>query len=91
EGYETKDKIREFMTYNYFFDDRDADVFFDMFKNTQYNYFIVGMRQFNEWVTERKGKTIPELVEIYHDFNQRLIDTEAVSPRETIKTLWPNG
>ena len=90
EGYETKDKIKEFMTYNYFFDDRDADIFFDMFRNTQYNYFIVGMRQFNEWVTERKGKTIPELVEIYHDFNQRLIDTEAVSPRETIKTLWPD-
>ena len=91
EGYETKDKIKEYMSYNFFFDDRDADVFFDMFNHTQYNYFIVGMRQFNEWITDRKNKTVSELVEIYKDFNQGLIDTEAISPRETLKVLWPDG
>ena len=79
------------MSYNFFFDDRDADVFFDMFNHTQYNYFIVGMRQFNEWITDRKNKTVSELVEIYKDFNQGLIDTEAISPRETLKVLWPDG
>ena len=89
EGYETKDKIKEFMTYNYFFDDRDADIFFDMFRNTEYNYFIVGMRQFNEAITDRKNKSVAELVDIYKDYNQRIIDNEAVSPRETLKELWP--
>jgi ABC-type glycerol-3-phosphate transport system substrate-binding protein len=89
EGYETKDKIKDFMTYNYFFDERDADIFFEMFKNTEYNYFIVGMRQFNEIITDRKTKSIAELVELYKDYNENLLQTEAVSPRETIKTLWP--
>jgi len=39
DGYETRDIIREFMTHNYFFDTRDADVFFAMYDNCIYNHF----------------------------------------------------
>ena len=78
------------MTHNYFFDDRDADVFFKMFENTEYNYFIVGMRLFNESVTERKTKSIMEIIESYKTKNQGIIDREAVTVRETMKDLWPS-
>ena len=39
DGYETRDVVREYMTHNYFFDKRDADVFFAMYDNCTYNYF----------------------------------------------------
>lgn len=90
DGFETKDDIKEYMTHNYFFDDRDADVFFKMFENTEYNYFIVGMRLFNESVTERKTKSIMEIIESYKTKNQGIIDREAVTVRETMKDLWPS-
>ncbi|MBE6895938.1 MAG: hypothetical protein E7477_02450 [Ruminococcaceae bacterium] len=89
EGFETKDDIKDYMTHNYFFDDRDANVFFEMFENTEYNYFIVGMRLFNESVTARKNTSIIEIIESYKTKNQNIIDQEAVSPRETMKELWP--
>jgi hypothetical protein len=90
DGFKTKDDIKEYMTHNYFFDDRDADVFFKMFENTEYNYFIVGMRLFNESVTERKTKSIMEIIESYKTKNQGIIDREAVTVRETMKVLWPS-
>jgi len=89
EGYETKDKIMEYMTEYYFFDERDANVFFKMFENTSYNYFIVGMRGFTETVFKRENKTVAELVDIDANKYQTLIEEEAVSPRETMKELWP--
>jgi len=39
EGFEKREDIRDYMTYYYFFDERDADVFFDMYDNAKYNYF----------------------------------------------------
>ena len=90
DSFQTMDDIKEYMTHNYFFDDRDADVFFEMFENTEYNYFINGMRLFNESVTERKTKSIVEIIESYKTKNQNIIDSEIVTHRETLKTLWPD-
>ncbi len=39
EGFETREIVQEYMSYNYFFDERDADVFFRMYDNCVYNYF----------------------------------------------------
>ena len=39
DGFETRETVQEYMTYNYFFDERDADVFFKMYDNCVYNYF----------------------------------------------------
>ena len=89
EGFEDKEEIKDFMAYNYFFDDRDADIFFKMFENTEYNYFIEGMRLFNESVTERKNKSISEILDSYKTKNQNIIDTEIASAKDTMKELWP--
>lgn len=39
EGFETREAVQEYMSHNYFFDERDADVFFKMYDNCIYNYF----------------------------------------------------
>ena len=39
EGYENRQTVQEYMTHNYFFDERDAKVFFDMYDNCIYNYY----------------------------------------------------
>lgn len=39
EEYPTTDSIREFLYHTYFFDRRDADMYYDMFLNSQYSYF----------------------------------------------------
>jgi hypothetical protein len=39
EGFEDRETVQEYMSYNYFFDERDADVFFRMYDNCVYNYF----------------------------------------------------
>ncbi|MBO5299490.1 MAG: hypothetical protein J6B51_05345 [Clostridia bacterium] len=89
EGFEDKEEIKDFMAYNYFFDDRDADIFFKMFENTEYNYFIEGMRLFNESVTERKNKAISEIIDSYKTKNQNIINSEIASAKDTMKELWP--
>jgi len=43
EGYETQEKIHDYMKSGVFFDDRDCDTFFGMIENTQYNYFHFGV------------------------------------------------
>ena len=37
-GYETHEDIKEYMSRNFFFDERDADVFFKLLENSHYNY-----------------------------------------------------
>ncbi len=39
EGYEDRQAVQEYMTHNYFFDERDASVFFAMYDNCIYNYY----------------------------------------------------
>ena len=52
-GYETKDDIKEYMSRNYFFDERDADAFFDLFENSYYNY---------DYTTGFKNREIPSQI-----------------------------
>lgn len=39
EGFETRETVQEYMSHNYFFDQRDADTFFRMYDNCIYEYF----------------------------------------------------
>jgi hypothetical protein len=50
-GFETKDDIKSYMSRNYFFDERDADVFFELFENSYYNY---------DYTTGFESRRIPE-------------------------------
>lgn len=50
-GFETRDQIKAYMTRNYFFDERDADTFFELFENSYYNY---------DYTTGFNSRKIPE-------------------------------
>ena len=50
-GFETRDDIKAYMSRNYFFDERDADVFFELFDNSYYNY---------DYTTGFESRRIPE-------------------------------
>ena len=50
-GFETRDDIKAYMTRNYFFDERDADTFFELFENSYYNY---------DYTTGFESRRIPE-------------------------------
>lgn len=66
EGYETYENIVEYMTKSYFFDDRDAKVFFDMLENCKYNYFAyLGERPY--LYLEMNNQSIAEFIESYED------------------------
>ena len=52
-GYETLDDVKAYMRNNYFFDDRDADAFFDLFFNSRYNYY---------YTSGASARTIPEVI-----------------------------
>jgi len=50
-GFETIDDIKDYMSHNYFFDERDADAFFNIFNNSCYNY---------DYTTGFESRRIPE-------------------------------
>ena len=43
EEYKTMDDVIDFMTKTYFFDRRDAEIYYEMYINSYYNYFNEGM------------------------------------------------
>lgn len=62
EGYETHEKIRNYMNESVFFDRRDCDVFFTMVEHTRYNYFHWNVYSYmSEYLED--GQTITQSIE----------------------------
>lgn len=77
EGYETYEKIVAYMTKSYFFDDRDADVFFSMFENCRYEYFHY-MGQLPYLYLDTANKSIGEYIESQESEINELFETEVM-------------
>ena len=77
EGYETLDDIIDHMAHSYFFDRRDAKVFYDMFRSSEYNYFHYGLHgSTQDWLSS--NKSIAEYIEantekITNDINEYVL------------------
>ena len=88
EGYETLDDILELMTRNYFFDARDSKVFYDMYLNSDYNYFhysgMYGM--FHQWLTSNKTPT--EYIEANEDFMASRMEEYILPAMRGIEAVW---
>lgn len=80
EGFETKESIQEYMTYNYFFDKRDAEVFFKMHDNCVYNWFhwfdgsgivdFIGRKNVSEHIQSKETS----LIKIFDDEVRPILD-----------------
>ena len=56
EEYKTMDDVIDFMTKTYFFDRRDAEVYYGMYLNSNYNYFNIGMSGvIDGWITSNQA------------------------------------
>lgn len=88
EGYETLDDILELMTRNYFFDERDSKVFYNMYLNSDYNYFhysgMYGM--FHQWLTS--NKTPIEFIEANEDFMATKMEEYILPAMRGIDAVW---
>jgi len=87
DGYETLDDIIDHMAHSYFFDRRDAVVFYDMFKASEYNYFHYGLPgSTQDWLTS--NKSIFEYIEANTDMITEGINEYVMPSVRGIDALW---
>lgn len=90
EEYQTIDDIIALMSKNYFFDDRDSHVYYDMYFNSVFAYFFTSAgplyNSLGEWMLSNKTPT--EYLEgIKGQLEERMIDS--VGPSQNgIKAVW---
>ena len=78
EEYKTFEDIKAYMTHNNFFDSRDADAFFDICFNSNYNYFYTagaGARAIPENAPNMK-KSPAELIETYRNSMDQMFEEQ---------------
>ena len=87
EEYPTIDSIKEFLYHTYFFDRRDADMYYEMFLNSQYSYFSTATwNSLHEWLS---GKWTPtEYIEAYVDKIEEHIAEEVAPSKRGIEAVW---
>ena len=73
EGYENRQTVQEYMTHNYFFDERDARVLANMLENTEYGFFLEGARGVIESVTET-DTSLTSLLESNEDKYEQIVE-----------------
>ncbi len=85
--YPTSDSVREFLYHTYFFDRRDADMYYDMFLNSQYSYFasdvwnsLFGWLDFTKTPTEYIESNLPA-IETY-------IEKEVAPSKRGMDAVW---
>ncbi len=87
EGYETLDSIIEYMARSYFFDKRDASVFYNMFLASEYNYFHYGLYEPTySWLTSKSA--ISEYIEANYDSLTEKINEYVLPSVRGIDSLW---
>ena len=87
EEYPDTDAVKEFLFKTYFFDRRDADLYYDMFLNSQYSYFAsAAWNTLHEWL---EGKYAPaEYIESHLDKADQYIEEEVAPSKRGIEAVW---
>ncbi len=87
DGYETLDDIIDHMARSYFFDRRDAVVFYDMFRASEYNYFHYGLHSSTmDWLSS--NKSISEYIEANEEKITEGINEYVMPSVRGIDALW---
>jgi hypothetical protein len=87
DGYETLDDIIDHMARSYFFDRRDAVVFYDMFRASEYNYFHYGLHSSTQdWLSA--NKSISEYIEANEEKITEGINEYVMPSVRGIDALW---
>lgn len=87
EEYPTIDSIKDLLYHTYFFDRRDADIYYDMFRSAQYSYFSTpAFSSLGEWVAN--GQSPSEYIEANTDKIEEYIQKEIAPSKRGIDNLW---
>ena len=87
EEYPTNDSVKDFLYHTYFFDRRDADVYYDLFLNSQYGYFSSApFAALAGWLTN--GQTPTEYVESNINKIEEYIAEEIAPSKRGIEAVW---
>ena len=87
EEYPDIESIKDFLHHTYFFDRRDADIYYDMFQCAQYSYFSTAPFQtLGEWVAN--GQTPTEYIESRIDKIEEYIAQEIAPSKRGIDNVW---
>ena len=87
EEYPTTESIREFLYHTYFFDRRDADMYYDLFLNSQYSYF--GTATWNtmfEWLDFNGSPA--EYIESRLETVEEHISKEVAPSKRGVDSVW---
>ncbi|MBQ6053568.1 MAG: extracellular solute-binding protein [Clostridia bacterium] len=87
-GYNDLDSLLDYMSKNYFYDRRDAEVYYNMYFNSCYSYFhysgMLGYMQ--DWITS--NKSITEYIESTTDMITSRIDEYVLPSMRGIDAVW---
>ena len=87
EGYETFEDIKNYYVTSFFYDERDAETYFDMYFNMQHNYFGNSGRVLTEGTTDTTN-TVATILEQYEDQMEALI-TDIIKPElQAAELIW---
>ncbi|MBE6896213.1 MAG: extracellular solute-binding protein [Ruminococcaceae bacterium] len=85
-GYETKQSIIDYLSQNFFFDDRDVTNFIDAYDNLYYNYRYEGLT--DVYINLNKSKTMREWLDQYAEADEANRVKYAVNIETTVSELF---
>lgn len=87
EEYPNADAVKDFLHQTFFFDRRDADVYYDMFRNATYSYFsTAAYNSLVEWA--ENGQTPSEYINSHIDKLEEYIKQEIAPSKRGIEHIW---
>ncbi len=87
EEYPDSGAIKEFLYHTFFFDRRDADVYYDMFLSSQYSYFSSApWASLSGWI--ENGQTPTEYIEANIDKIEEYIEKEISPSKRGVEAVW---
>jgi hypothetical protein len=85
--YPNMDSVIDFMTKTYFFDRRDAEIYYEMYINSYYMYFNEGMSGFlNGWISS--NQTVSQFLEANEDNVSECIEKYAAPALRGLETIY---
>lgn len=88
EGFETKDKINDFLKSNFFYDDRDVQNLYSGYRNVQYIYRYENLTDVLISIGNKRGMT--EMLESYKEADETNREKYLENKEETCKYLFPD-
>ena len=87
EEYPDSEAVKDFLNRTFFFDRRDADIYYDMFTNAEYSYFsTAAYNSLGEWTGT--GQTPTEYIDSHLQKLEEYISEEIAPSKRGVEHVW---